>query len=68
MSEGKVKGDVVREGGAAAFQPRLDPINGVDLTGMMQALRRTPAERLRYATHAARNIGRLVRASRRGRQ
>lgn len=56
---------ILRDAPFDLFRGGIDQINGVDATGMMSNLRKTPAERLRYNTVAAINIARLRTATRR---
>jgi len=57
MSEGKVKGDVVREGGPGE--------RGVDLTQIRRMLALSPAERLRVGVANSRAAFRLLGVARR---
>lgn len=60
--------DMLRDAPLDYARCNIDPVNGIDMSGMRAALRKTSAERLHYNTIAARNIGRMVRAARAARR
>jgi hypothetical protein len=57
--------ETLRDAAFNPFRPRVDPINGVDLSMMIGNLKLTTAQRLAKNTGSAINIARLRNAARR---
>jgi hypothetical protein len=59
--------ETLRDAAFNPFRPRVDPLNGVDLSMMLDNLKLTTAQRLAKNTGSAINLARLRNAARRGR-